>query len=449
MMMHNSAGRFRYLLIPLAAVGLATGIEWATSNTVEASVSAADWQSSGFGPSTYSAAIAASDAQIALGRERTHSGSQQWLRQESLARAYLGRSHLAFSYDNLSEAGKTLALAKQLAPSGSGPLLSDAVFGLMSHRLDRAEASLTAVDRWAVQADPATMAETAGLKGDIAFYRGDMSRARAYYDSAARFGPNAGVAYRLATLARSRGEFDVAIGRFAEANPDPATSTPFANASAATQIGGVELARGDYRAAREWFETADRLFPGFWLIEAHLAQAKALDGDLEEAIADMKAVAIKAPSAEVLDALAMLLRANGQARESQFWAERSAAIWQERLAQLPEAAYGHAVEHELVFGSPPRALDLARKNLAARPYGESRLLLATALLSNGSTNEALVQLELAEKSGWRSAPLYALRAQAYELSGKAGLAAEARDAAQSLNPRIFEAETSLVWLSHG
>lgn len=448
-MIGNRPRRFRYLLIPIAAVALATGIEWATSRMIEAPVSAADWHRSGFGPSTYFAAIADTDAQIALGQERADNGPQQWLRQESLARAYLMRSHLVFSYDDLSEAGETLARAKQLAPSGSGPLLSDAVFGLKSHQLDRADASLSAIGHWVVQADPATMAETAGLKGDIAFYRGDMSRARAHYQSAGRFGPNAGIAYRLAILAKSRGEFDAAIGHFADANPDPRASTPFANASAAMQIGGVELARGEYQAAKEWFETADRLFPGFWLIEAHLAQAKALDGDLENAIADMKDVAIKAPSAEVLDALAMLLRANGQARESRIWAKRSAAIWQKRLAQLPEAAYGHAVEHELVFGSPVRALDLARKNLAARPYGESRILLATALLSNGSAKDALDQLDLAEKSGWRSAPLYALRAQAYELFGKADLAGEARNAAQSLNPRIFDAETSLVWLSHG
>ena len=447
--MRDNARKLRYLVIPIAAVGLATGIEWATNTTVEAAVSVADWQASGFGPSTYSAAIIEADAQVALGRERTQNGSEQWLRQENLARAYLKRSHLDFSYDDLSRAGETLTRATKLAPSPSGPLLTDAVFGLRSHQLERAQASLSAIGQWVVQADPSIMAEAAGLRGDIAFYRGDMIQARAEYQVAARLSHDAGVAYRLATLAKSRGDFEAAIGHFANANADPRASTPFANASAAMQIGGVELARGDYRAARSWFETADRLFPGFWLIEAHLAQAKALTGDLEGAIAAMRDVASRAPSAEVLDALAMLLRANGQTRESRTWAERSAVIWKKRIAQLPEAAYGHAVEHELVFGSPLRALNLARKNLAARPYGESRILVAAALLSNGSAKEALQQLDLAEKSGWRSAPLYALRAQAYELSGQPDLASIARDTAKSLNPRIFEAETSLVWLSHG
>ena len=67
-----------------------------------------------------------------------------------------------------------------------------------------------------------------------------------------------------------------------------------------------------------------------------------------------------------------------------------------------------------MFGRPARGLALARANLAARPFGESRLFLASALLMNGQTGEALKQIALAENSGWRSAPLYALRAQALD-----------------------------------
>jgi len=440
---------YRYLALPVAAVALITGIEWLANQDAETPVSAATYQRPGFGPASYEQALERARDQIALGRDRVRNGPAEWLPHESLSRAHLERARLSFSYADLFVAGKMLVRAKKLAPPGSGPLLTDAVFAQMTHQLDRAEASLLAMDKWAVRTDPSVLAESAGLKGDIAFYRGDPALARKHYGEAARYGDNAGVSYRLARLAKSRGNFDEAIRHFSTANASPAKSTPFASAGTALQIGGVELARGDYAAAAEWFELADRHFPGFWLIEAHLAQAKALDGDLHEAIIAMREIARRAPSAEVMDALAMFLRANGQAGESREWARRAGAIWALRLKQLPAATYGHAVEHELVFGTPARALGLARRNVAARPYGDARILLASALLANGRTHEALGQLGKAEQSGWRSASLYAVRAQALDVAGRADDATEAREAAIALNPRIFEPETSLVWLSHG
>jgi tetratricopeptide (TPR) repeat protein len=447
--MREALKNARYVILPVAAVALLSGIEWLSNDAAEATVSAAEWGQPGFGPTSYSAAIAISDSDLSLGVERVSKGRDQWLRQESLARMYLLRSHLSFTYDELALADETLSKAKALAPDGSGPLLTDATFAQMSHQLDRAESSLSAIEGTAVESDPATLAERASLKGDVAFYRGDMARARALYDEAAQYGRNPGVAYRFAILAKSQGRFDSAIGFLSNAAPDPGRTTPLASATAAMQIGAVELARGDYQNAKAWFETANRQFPGFWLIEAHLAQVKALEGDLAGAITDMENVARRAPAAEVLDALAMLLRVNGQTRESRLWAGRSAAIWERRLEQLPEAAYGHAVEHELVFGSPEKALVLAKSNFAARPFGESRILLASAYLSNAAPRKAIEHLTVAEKSGWRSAPLYALLAQAHELLGRPNEAAKARKAAEALNPRIFEQETALVWLSHG
>lgn len=447
--MSGNPRNLRYLCLPILAVALLAGGEWVANDTADAPVSAADWGISGFGPSSYAEAMERSGNAIDLGLERVGNGRDEWLRQESLARAYLGRARLSHTYDDLFLAGEALSQAKRLAATGSGPLLTDAVFAQMSHQLDRAESSLLAMEGWAVKIDQAMLAESHALRGDIAFYRGDMRRARALYDIAGRYGPDAGLSYRRAILAKSRGDFDAAIRHFANSNPNPRRSTPYANASAAMQIGGVELARGEYRAARQWFETADKLFPGFWLIEAHLAQSKALEGNLDGAIVEMEGIARRAPSAEILDALAMLLRAHGQARKSRIWAGKAAAIWEQRLAQLPEAAYGHAVEHELVFGSPTKALDLARRNFAARPYGESHILLAAAFLNRGDMDEALDQLALAERTGWRSAPLYALRAQVLELSGREEEAIMAREKAEALNPRIFEPETSLIWLSHG
>jgi tetratricopeptide (TPR) repeat protein len=387
--------------------------------------------------------------QVDNARERLGYGPPDWLHEEGVARALIARSRLSADYGDLASAVEVIESAQAMAPADAGPSLTAAVIGMMTHRLDKAEAALAVADASAVPPEAAEQAEAAGLRGDIAFYRGDMKAAHAWYRRAQRSAPGAGSAYRLAVLAKATGDFDGAIRQFQAAAPSRGKSSALQRASTALQIGAVEQARGNYVAASEWFAAADRQFPGFWLFEAHRAQSRAISDDLAGAIAAMRAVAEHAPAAEVMDALAVLLRANGEAAESRKWADRAGAIWVTRLRQLPEAAYGHALEHELVFGTPERALALARANLAARPFGESHLLMASALLMNGRTSEALQQIDTAEATGWRSAPLYALRAQALELAGRSDKARTAREAALALNPRIFAPETALVWFSHG
>jgi tetratricopeptide (TPR) repeat protein len=439
----------RYLVVPLVAVAAVAGFEWSQSPAAPPPASAAEWGVAGYGPASYAEGMKRASQQIDNARERLGYAPPDWLHEEGAARAFIVRSRLSYDYSDLAKAAEMIDSAQAMAPANAGPSLTAAVIGMMTHRLDKSEAALRIEDASAVPPDAAEQAEAAGLHGDIAFYRDDMVTAREWYDRAQQWAPGAGVAYRRATLAKATGDFDEAIRQLQGSDPVPRTTSPFQHASTALQIGAVEQARGNYAQAAEWFAVADRQFPGFWLFEAHRAQARAVAGDLAGAIRAMRAVAQRAPSAEVMDALAMLLRADGQASESRRWADRAGAIWTVRLRQLPEAAYGHALEHELVFGSPARALALARANLAARPFGESHLLLASALLMNGRTGDALRHISQAEGSGWRSAPLYALRAQALELEGQGSEARAARQAAIALNPRIFAPETALVWLSHG
>lgn len=440
--------KLRWLVVPLGAVGIATGIDLSQSPIPASPLSAADWTPAGYGPANYTATIRQIANQFDLVHERTEKAPSQWLRKESLAKAYMTRSRFTVRYDDLAAARRILDEARAAAPGNSGPLLSIAVLGMMSHRLRETEQALNVVNTWAVPPDPGERIEILGLRGDIAFYRGDMAGARLRYEEGASLDKGAAVTYRRANLAKAQGEYDEAI-QLLLGSAVGKRESPFLHASTAMQIGAIEQARGKYADASRWFDMADKQFPGFWLFEAHRAQSKAIAGDLPGGIAAMRAVAERQPAAEVMDALAMLLRSSGEATESRKWATRAGEEWERRLSLAPEAAYGHALEHELVFGSPDRALALAKNNLASRPYGESRVLLATALVMNGQYAPALDQLEKAEASGWRSAPLFALKAQIFELTGRSSDAADARKMALALNPRIFSPETALVWFSHG
>ena len=443
--------RAGWLVAPVLAVVLVAGIERTAGGGLDAAqqVPIGQMPRIGYGPANFTAAMARSDQFLATADERVRSGNGGWLWAESMAQARISRFRLTGNYDDLVAAGAALAAGRTDAPERSGPLMSEAVLAVMTHRLDRTAERLAMFERSAVPLDALDQAEVAGMRGDIAFYRGDMATAARYYSAGEALSGAQGMAFHRAVIAKARGDFDAAILQFRRSGEAKKGTAPFAAASMAMQIGAVELARGNHAVANRWFQTADRTFRDFWLIDAHLAQARAIDGDLPGAIDAMRGVALRSSAAEAMDALAMLLRAQGIGGESRLWAARADALWRKRLGQLPEAAFGHALEHELVFGTPTRALDLATRNLAARPNGESRILMASALLMNGRTEAALDQLALAERSGWRSGPLYALRAQAFELSGKTSDAEVARRQAQTLNPHIFEPVTALVWFSHG
>ncbi len=436
-----------------AAAALASGLVIAADaylSSGPARSASAEWslRRPGYGPASFGAALAADDSRIAGARSMLGIHPDDWMRHEGLARGLITRFRLTGNYDDLAEAGTAMARGRALAPDPAGPVLSDAELGVASHRLGQTDRALATLARWVVPPDRGERAEAAALAGDVAFYRGDMNSARRAYAQAAKI-DRAGMTFRGAALAKAQGDFAGAIAGFRAYLAAQKSPSPLQVANIALQIGAIELARGNAEEGQRRFHEADRTFPGYWLIQAHLAQGEALAGNAPAGIAAMRRVAQSSGSAEAMDALAMLLRTFGDAAESRQWAARAADVWRRRIAQAPEAAYGHAVEHEIVFGTPERALDLAQRNFASRPFGESRLLLANALVLNGRVSEALAQLQQAEASGWRSAPLYALRAEALSLSGQEAEAEKARTAAQALNPRIFDPATALIWFSHG
>lgn len=401
-----------------------------------------------FGPANFEAALADADRHIELGREKLRRALRDWTSLEVLANGLMLRARLTGDYSDWAEARRLLDVGIAIAPKASGPVVANATLALSTHRLTVAERALKTIEGAAVSPGRGQMAGMAGLSGDISFYRGDMADAQRQYARGRDLAGGSAIDFRLAVLAAAQARFadaDAAIWRSVSGDR---RHTPQMLAQAALRLGAHALARGEWQRAELWFTRADELFPGYWLIAAHRVQARALRGDATAA-EQMAAIAARSNSAEAMDATAMLFRQRGDGPNSRLWSGRAAALWKERLRLLPEAAYGHAVEHELAFGESATALDLALRNVAQRPYGEARLLLASALLMNNRPQDALDEIARAEVSGWRSAPLYALKAEAAALAGRPEAAKVARAAAVRINPQIFHPRTPLIWFSHG
>lgn len=403
----------------------------------------------GFGPKSYNAQLSEMDRRLMLAEERGLRDPEEWLVRAKMAESRIARFRLTHDTTDIVMAGQELAAAKELAPPQSGPLLPTADYSMAIHDLPAAQRALNTLSDAAVPLNDDILSEIAAIRADIAFYQGDVVKAGKMLGEANAIAPAPGTFVRLAVLRRATGKFDQALELLAKAMVFRQSRSPFALANLTLQMGLVESARGNYPAARTLFERADTIFPGYWLTELYLAEADAVGGDQAAALVKLLRLAKLTSHPEVMDALAMTYRAGGDQKNSRLWSGRAGAIWKEQVAQLPTAYAGHAAENELAFGDPLQAVKLARINLAARPYGEARLLLANALMGSGQAGQAIEQLELAEKSGWRSAPLYTAISQAKALGGDREGSTRAMQKAKKLNPRILDPETRFIWFAHG
>ncbi|WP_340588691.1 hypothetical protein [Erythrobacter alti] len=439
---------FKALVLSATAVTLIFGAE-TLLHRGDRDVSAAALPAAGYGPVDYEAELTASDRQMSLMKERVAFAEDEWLRHETLARAALARFKLTAEPSELALANESIARANSLSPEGSGPLLTSAEIAMARHDLEGVETFLDRFDRVVVSPGQSALAVARAMRGDIAFYRGDMASAERLYLEAESITPTAGTAIRRSVLARSRGEFDQAITFIREAAQRDQLRTPRSMAAFELQIGMVESARGNFEDAATRYTRADELFPGHWLTEFYLAEAQAMADELAPAIASFERIARETGDPQAMDAAATLHLANGNEQSALRWSNRSAALWRSRVEAMPLAYTAHAFESALAFGNPERALILARRNLAMRPYGDAHILLAEAFLANDRPAEARAHLLQAEEQGWRSAPLYARLSEAEEQLGNVSASRSAANRAEQLNPHIFSPKIGRLWFGHG
>jgi hypothetical protein len=162
---------------------------------------------------------------------------------------------------------------------------------------------------------------------------------------------------------------------------------------------------------------------------------KRLSGDAAGAATIYAQVIERTGAPEPMDALAQIRIGEGRLDEATQLRWRAEAIHEARLAQFPEAAAGPAIEHFLqVAIDPKRALVLAERNYAARPYGDAAVVLARALLMSLQPKRAVALLETQLADGWDTAEMHWVLAEALAQLGQRDAAKAAEQAALDRNP---------------
>jgi tetratricopeptide (TPR) repeat protein len=359
---------------------------------------------------SYSETLARLDFVIANAKAQAEAAGDQWLLHETVARNYVERARLSGDYGDYAAAEAALKRAFAVAAPGTGPHLVSAQLEFGMHRLAGAERQLALIDGYAIPGGPEERAETMAMRGDIAFYRGDLPNALRLYDEADRLAPGTAT-FRRAIYAARTGDMDGAERYFDQTEREARLPPPQLRAYLELQRGILDLDRDRLDEAMAHFRRADRIFPGYWLIEEHIAEVLTLQGRLPEAERRYRDIVRRTGHPEFMDALAGVLARQGRTDEARRVTDQAWTAWRKRLAQFPEAAYGHAVDHCIGKQDWPCAVRLATLNHAARPHGDAKIMLAKALIGAGRTKEAdaLVQAVLA--TPWRTPELTSIAAQ--------------------------------------
>jgi tetratricopeptide (TPR) repeat protein len=394
-------------------------------------------------PGSYDAAVEdlASRKKLAVVMADAAPGS--WSRRAQAATAELSYAELTGDYSAYAAADRSLAEAFRVARASIdddavGPLLLKAQLSYELHRLPDALASLRVPEEQAkFFHNKKLQAEIVSLRGAVKFQQGEYEEGLKTLRESVELEPTAGHRQRLAIALAKIGGDEEATRIFDETTRE--AHAPRARAWIELQRAQMDLARGWRVEGRRRLELARALFPGFWQTEEHLAELDAEEGRDEVAIASYRSLVARTNDPEFMDALARLV-AQRDPGEARALLERSNAIYEERLAMLPEASYGHALEHFLrMVEDPKRAVEIAEKNRALRPNGEAKTRLAQAYLRAGRVADAREVILEVTSSAWVSAESYATAARV--LGGAEGQAMEAK--ARALNAHALD---EIDWL---
>lgn len=396
-------------------------------------------------PVTAVGARADLDRSIANARSRLGAPGASWGDYAALADFFASRARLTGAYTDFAAAGRLLDRAFAIAPAGAGPHMARAQLNIALHRLPAAEPDIAAINRYAAP-DDALLSEALQFTGDIAFYSGRYTEAREAYETAQRRVPSLSGDLRLSAWHARLGDPQIARAFLEQADSRIGGPQQLLRAYIEMRRAQLDVDAGRWIEAERRLHRADDIFPGYQPVELRLAAMRALNGAPDDAVAIYRRVADRDRAPEAFDGLASLYRARGDVPEARRWAGDARALWEARLAVLPEAALGHAAAHWLAFEDSGQGLALARRNYAARPYGDAAIVLAQALVANQEPGEALAVLQPHLAAGWRAASAHAVAAEAQALMGEARKAEAARRAALAINPRSFDRAIAVVWL---
>ncbi len=377
------------------------------------------------------------DQRVEAALRATQQRDDDWLPWQVLANRYSDRARATGDWNDYKRAQDAFERAFAIAPAGAGPHAGRAALNYAMHRLPQVLPDLDAIEHYAM-IYPHQRRLVASLRAEVAYHQGRYDDARTMYEANLADERSSENLAAWAQLQWKTNHFDEAVRALDEADANVRSS---ATESWLCLVRGLmELDRGRWDDALAAYRSGLGKNPGDHALEEHLAEVLVMKGDDVIALPMYEHLVEATHDPEFMDQLASIHAAHGDHEGTVRWTTRAREGWEARMEIFPEAAYGHALHHWLALErDPDRTVELAEANVAARPNGETKTLLAEAYLAADRAADARRVVEqVLTTTPWSTAELHATASRAYEATGDPAAAARERRLALAINPHAFD-----------
>ena len=297
---------------------------------------------------------------------------------------------------------------------------------------------LAAVDS-ALPAVPSVYAsdEERLIRADLDFQHGHYQAAESGYVEVLQRERSWGALARLAYLCGNMGDVTDADGLYEEAEDQLTAKEMLAYAWLEVQRGFLDFARGRLREARSHYRRADAAYPGYWLVEEHIAELLGAEGRYEAATGIFERIvsAIEPPDLE--QAIGELYDLAGRARPAGYWKERALSAYLQSAQRGEVHYYHHLVDYYAdVAEDGGEAVKWAYKDLQLRENFATQPTLAWAFYRYGRVSEAVRSIDRGLASGVIDALLNFRSGEIYSAAGDEVEGRYCRERASNLNPAV-------------
>ena len=340
--------------------------------------------------------------------------SKQALDAERVAGAHKTLARLTGRFEYYASAEEALAEAKKASKHPNTHAETEAKLDFTLHRFNNVDERLKDLGKGIMLSS--RKAFITEMQVDLAFARGDYKAAKTGYDALLKKRRSVANLMRQAAFQTQTGHADKADALFVEATDAVKIDREFNRASIELQRGLLDLEAERYQDAYEHYKTANTQYPGWYLVEEHIAEVLCLLGQCEEAETRYIDLIRRTESPELMASYADVLETLKRPEEAESFRKRADKRYDELLKRFPEALGGHGLEYFLAR-NPKRALALATKNAELRQDGEALTLLAEAYLVNDDKKKAESTLQRVLQTPYRKPSMHALAAQIFEATG--------------------------------
>jgi tetratricopeptide (TPR) repeat protein len=275
------------------------------------------------------------------------------------------------------------------------------------------------------------------IRADLHFQHGRYRMAENGYIEVLQRERSWGALARLAYLCGKMGDVIGADRLYEEAEDQLTAKEMRPYAWLEVQRGFLDFAHGRHCEARLHYRRADTAYPGYWLVEEHIAELLGAEGRYEEAAAIFERVVSTIERPDLEQVIGELYELAGSIEPAGYWKERALTAYLQSARRGEVHFYHHLVDYYTdVVEDGAEAVKWAHKDLQLRENSATQAALAWSLYRAGHFGGAVRWIDRALASGVLDARLYFWAGEIYRAAGNEAQGRELRQRAITRNPFV-------------